>query len=129
MSRIKKLLFFFCLILPMISQVEAKWGLDPDLIVDSCQTKAVGPCEDFRGRSNQTNGSGSVVIWKVGTKRIVSWGAATKAANAVIEDKMDFSHTLYANFSACPMEKDIPGNRISYCIESIKNIRWEKKDY
>lgn len=104
------------------------WGLGSEFIVPNCQDKAVDKCETFRGRSNKTNGSASTVIWKVGTKRIVAWGAATQAANEVIKNKMDFSHTLYADFVACPMEKDIPGHRIEYCIQEITKPRWVKSE-
>ncbi len=107
----------------------ADWGLGEKYIVQNCQEKAVEKCETFRGRSNKTNGSASTVIWKVGTKRIVSWGAATHAANDLIKEKMDFSHTLYAHFLACPMEKDIPGHRIKYCIQEIENPRWVRTKY
>lgn len=108
------------------TSTKANWGLSPEALVDDCKGKAVAPCEKFRGRSNQTMGSAAVVIWKVGTKRIVTWGAATREANAVIENKMDFSQTLFAKFTACPMENDIPGHRIAYCIEKIENVRWVK---
>ncbi|MGZ3809878.1 MAG: hypothetical protein ACXVCE_17470 [Bacteriovorax sp.] len=104
------------------------WGLNQDFIVENCQSKAVGACEEFRGRSNQTNGSGSIAIWKVGTKRIVSMSAATPKVNDLIKDKLDFSHILFADFKACPMEKDIPGHRIRYCIESIRNLKWVQSE-
>lgn len=106
----------------------ADWGLSREFIVGDCQTKAVGKCESFRGRSQKTNGSAATVIWKIGTSRIVALGSATKAANDVIKDKMDFNHTLYADFVACPMEKDIPKHRISYCVAEIKNARWVKSE-
>jgi len=123
----KKILLAMCLTFAAVPTF-ASWGLNKENIVDSCLEKAVGPCEEFRGRSNQTNGSAGTVIWKVGTKRIITWGAATAAANDVIKDKMDFSHTLYANFSACPMEKDIPGHRIAYCVEEVKDAQWKKSN-
>lgn len=104
------------------------WGLNPTFLVESCQSKAFGKCETFRGRSNQSNGSASLIIWKVGTKRIIAWGAATPEANNLIKDKLDFSQTLFADFTACPMEKDIPGHRIDYCIEAIKNLKWVKAE-
>jgi hypothetical protein len=105
---------------------KAEWGLGPENIVESCQSKAIEKCETFRGRSNKTNGTASTIIWKVGTKRIVFWGAATKAANDAIKDKMDFNHTLYADFRVCPMEKTLHGHRTAYCVDEIKNPRWTK---
>ncbi len=68
----------------------ADWGLNSDFIVKDCQEKAVAKCENFRGRANKTNGSASTVIWKVGTKRIVSWGSATQSANDLIKIKWIF---------------------------------------
>jgi hypothetical protein len=104
------------------------WGLPKELIVESCNSKAIGRCENFKGRTNQSNGSASIVIWKVGTKRIISWGAATSEANNFIKDKLDFSHKLFADFTACPMEKDIRGKRTQYCVEKIQNPKWVKTD-
>lgn len=122
-------LLIFALIFSLLGlHVKADWGLGSEFIVENCKEKAVEKCETFRGRSNKTNGSAAMIIWKVGTKRIVSWGFATKFANDFIKDKMDFSYTLYADFYACPMEKDIPGHRIKYCIEKIKNPRWVKSE-
>ncbi len=119
------------LLLALPSNAGVNWGLNDYVIVNGCeaQKRCVGPLERFRGRSNKTNGAAATVIWKVGTKRIVAWGAATRQANDLIKEKMDFAHTLFADFTACPMEKAPPSHRTKVCVESIEKPRWVKGDY
>ena len=85
---------------------------DPD-IVDACFT--------VRGRASVWNGSPSLRIWRVGTKRILGdhedWALPEDLAA-----HMDWGVEAWGDFEVCPFAHEKPGEMQMVCIESAKNV-------
>lgn len=75
------------------------------------------------------NGTPSIRIWPVGTKRIlgVSEGENNnedyKYLPDNIEDKLNWENAIFADFTVCPFTEDKPGVMRLVCVESVENIK------
>jgi hypothetical protein len=101
---------------------------------DDCSTqcskhpKLSGACFTVHGRMNYWNGSPSVRIWIVGTKRIfgVSEGRFYEPGVCnlpqTIADQLDWEKDLFADFVVCPFTSDEPDVMRLVCVESASKI-------
>ncbi len=89
--------------------------------------EVVGDCFQVHGRLFAANGTPSLRIWIVGTKRILG------IHNGDVEQEypgfpdclsrhIGFRKNLYADFLVCPLSPDIEGWMRSVCIESASSM-------
>jgi hypothetical protein len=104
------------LLLPSLGYSEEKICKGNKDIVDDCYT--------IRGRLSLYNGTPSMRIWKVGTKRIL---AVIPSEDEIIPNNLKkqigMGKQIYGDFVVCPFEKE--GHMQSVCVESAKNMRIE----
>jgi hypothetical protein len=87
-----------------------------------------GQCYKVRGRMNLANGTPSVRIWPVGTKRIlgVSEGRfhLEKYVNVPDElvQQLTWDNAMFADFTVCPFTGDKPGVMRLVCVESAEKV-------
>jgi len=87
-----------------------------------------GPCYQVRGRMSLANGTPSVRIWPVGTKRIigVSEGRFYLEEYANVPDELvrqlTWDNAMFADFTVCPFTDDKPGVMRLVCVESAENV-------
>jgi hypothetical protein len=105
------------------------------VVAVSVATSGVGaaaePCRTVRGRMELTNGTPSVRIWIVGTKRIlgvhqqdevfdqlpVNIRRAWEGTDGVV------GHQLFGDFRVCPLTPSHPGWMQMVRVESGRNLR------
>ncbi len=87
-----------------------------------------GPCFQVRGRMNYWNGTPSVRIWQIGTKRIlgVSEQRFFDEAYCNLPDhigaKLSWDSDLFADFLVCPFTPDEPGVMRLVCVDSARDL-------
>lgn len=90
---------------------------DPD-IVDACFT--------VHGRLSAWNGSPTMRIWRVGTKRILGdhddWPLPEELA-----EHMNWDVEAWGDFEVCPFTKERPGTMQMVCIESASHVAYRKR--
>ena len=119
-----------------------------------CKTPEIAPsCYWTRGRITCCNGNPTMRMWKVGTKRILGIFSGPNAWRYDLEDSLhpelpanlsrayeaEYKHRVtmkdpdagdtepvFGNFEVCPLERGRPGWMQSVCIESAKNIFFQK---
>jgi hypothetical protein len=95
-----------------------------------------GSCYEVHGRLNAWNGNPPVRIWVVGTHRMLglyaplpkddhSAGAGEIVPKTIGDQVHSFETEIFAEFTVCPFDKDIPGHMRDVCVESARNIRVE----
>jgi hypothetical protein len=89
-----------------------------------------GPCYKVKGKMFFANGSPSVRIWPIGTKRIlgISEQKYYQDDYANIPDdlvnKLSWEKPIYADFTVCPFTKDKPSIMRLVCVESAKTWQY-----
>jgi hypothetical protein len=92
-----------------------------------------GRCFKVRGRMFFSNGTPSIRIWPVGTKRILGISEGRfyleeyENAPDKLVDQLTWEAPIYADFTVCPFTKDKPGVMRLICVESAENISIQKK--
>ena len=92
-----------------------------------------GSCFKVKGRMSLYNGTPSIRIWPVGTKRLlgVSEGRfLSKGYDNIpkdLEKKLEWDTEIFADFVVCPFTKDRPGVMRLICVESAENISISKR--
>jgi len=91
-----------------------------------------GPCFKVRGRMFYSNGTPSMRIWPVGTKRILG----ISESRFYLDDygnipdelvhKLSWETVMYADFKVCPFTNDQPGVMRFVCVQSADNIKIRK---
>ena len=87
-----------------------------------------GPCFKVKGKMFLSNGTPSVRIWPVGTKRIlgISEGRFHLDDYGNVPDdlvqQLNWKTVMYADFTVCPFTSDKPGVMRLVCVESAENI-------
>jgi hypothetical protein len=92
----------------------------------------VGTCFSVRGKMNYWNGSPSVRIWKVGTKRIlgVSENRTTEGYSSIPRDlveKLSWDTDLFADFVVCPFSAEQPGAMQFVCVDAVSNVTVKRR--
>ncbi len=71
-----------------------------------------------------TNGTPSLRIWRVGSKKILG---VLPAENEIIPESLKdalngFNKSVYADLEVCPFTKEQPGAMQMVCVESARNL-------
>jgi hypothetical protein len=89
-----------------------------------------GPCYQVHGRLNAWNGNPAERIWVIGTKHTLGvskpYVEEELMPKGLIDQLDSFWTEIYADFTVCPFDKDIPGHMGHVCIDSAKNILVER---
>jgi hypothetical protein len=86
-------------------------------------TAVVAACFSIRGRVFASNGTPSMRIWSVGTKRLFGVvPVENENLPSNLQDKVTFEQSVYANLELCPITQSHPGTMQSVCVESATNI-------
>jgi hypothetical protein len=90
--------------------------------------RKTGPYYKARGRMSLSNGTPSVRIWPVRTKRILgmSEGLFYLDEYANVPDELvrqlTWGNAMFADFTGCPFTDDKPGVMKLVCAESAENV-------
>jgi hypothetical protein len=90
----------------------------------------VGKCFNVRGRLSVYNGTPSIRLWPLGTKRLLGVIDPTDVSNALgptilpvdIKNKLDWDKDVFGDFIVCSLTRQQPGRMQTVCIESGKNL-------
>jgi hypothetical protein len=89
----------------------------------------VGPCLKIRGVLSPANGSPSLRIWRVGTKRILGVEEQSErlaghcALPQYLRDTIDLGHKeIIADFVVCPLTPSQPGMMQMVCVDTASQI-------
>jgi hypothetical protein len=87
-----------------------------------------GQCYKVRGRMNLANGTPSVRIWLVGTKRILGISEGRfyleeyKNIPEELIQQLTWDNAIFADFTVCPFTHDKPGVMRLVCVASAENV-------
>lgn len=98
----------------------------------SCRARddLVGGCFKVRGRLSVYNGTPSIRLWPVGSRRLLGVRASDDASGvpgptsipASVRERLDFDKEVFGDFLVCPLTRSRPGRMQAVCIESGKNL-------
>src|SRR5215471_15166179 len=104
----------------------------------SCRARSdlVGKCFKVHGRLSVYNGTPSIRLWPVGSRRLLGVIDPKDVSNAPgpsilpksIGEKLDWDKNVFGDFLVCPLTRSQPGKMQTICIESGKNLKIEKHD-
>ena len=99
---------------------------------DSCKHRpdVVGKCFNVHGRLSVYNGTPSIRLWPLGTRRLLGIIDPKDVSNAPgptilpldIKSKLDWNKDVFGDFVVCPLTVSKPGKMQTVCIESGKNL-------
>ena len=93
-----------------------------------------GPCFKVRGRMAFYNGTPSVRIWPVGTKRILGisegrfYQGGYDNVPGELVGQLTWDTAMFADFTICPFTDEQPGVMRLICVESAENISIRKRE-
>jgi len=90
----------------------------------------VGKCFNVHGRLSVYNGTPSIRLWPLGTKRLLGVIDPKDASNAPgetilpvdIKNKLDWNKDVFGDFIVCPLTRQQAGRMQTVCIDSGKNL-------
>jgi hypothetical protein len=98
----------------------------------SCRARSdvVGKCFRVQGRLSVYNGTPSIRLWPIGTKRLLGVLDPMDTANAPgpsilpasIAGRLDADKDVFGDFLVCPLTRAKPGRMQTICIESGRNL-------
>lgn len=101
-------------------------------VSNSCRARSdlVGKCFTVYGRLSLGNGTPSIRLWKIGSKRMlgvldpkdISGELGSSTIPASIEEQLNFDKYILGNFMVCPLTRSRPKEMQTVCIESGKNL-------
>jgi len=99
---------------------------------DECRARPdlVGKCFNVRGRLSVYNGTPSIRLWPLGTKRLLGVidprdPSAVPGRDTIpesIASKLNFDKDVFGDFLVCPLTRARPGRMQTVCIESGKDL-------
>ena len=102
----------------------------------SCRARpdVVGKCFNVHGRLSVYNGTPSIRLWPIGTKRLLGIIDPNDVSNAPgptvlpveIKNKLDWDKDVLGDFFVCPLTRQQSGKMQTVCIESGKNLTVRK---
>jgi hypothetical protein len=103
----------------------------PGMAGNSCPTDArlVGPCYTVRGRLTLSNGTPSVRIWVVGTKRIlgVSEGRFSpdgyEALPRPVPEELSWDKFYFGDYTVCPFTPQQVGVMQLVCVAGVNRLK------
>ena len=100
---------------------------------ESCRARSdvVGKCFTVHGRLSVYNGTPSIRLWPMGSKRLLgvidpqdpSNAPGPSVLAAPVKQKLDWDKDVFGDFLVCPLTRSKPGRMQTICIESGKNLR------
>lgn len=92
----------------------------------------VAPCRTIRGRLMLTNGTPSMRIWPVGSRRILGVihprtgdgefvGPLPRAVEGALRTEQ-WSKRVFADYVVCPLSRERAGRMQMVCIEAARNV-------
>ena len=104
----------------------------PEQQPESCRARSdvVGKCFSVHGRLSVYNGTPSIRLWPIGSKRLLGVLDPKDASNAPgpsvlppsIGGKLDGDKEIVGDFLVCPLTQRKAGRMQTICIESGKNL-------
>ena len=98
----------------------------------TCRSRqdVVGRCFNVHGRLSVYNGTPSIRLWPIGTKRLLGIIDPNDVSNAPgptilpldIKNKLDWDKDVVGDFVICPLTRQQTGRMQTICIESTKNL-------
>jgi hypothetical protein len=98
----------------------------------SCRSRSdvVGKCFNVHGRLSVYNGTPSIRLWPIGTKRLlgvidpndVSHEPGPSVLPLDIKSKLDWDKDVIGDFLVCPLTRSQPGHMQTVCIQSGKAL-------
>jgi len=88
------------------------------------------PCMDVHGRVSIANGSPSVRIWPVGTKRmlaVVPDETDLSQVPQIVRRYLDLNTRVYGDFTICPVEADRAGHMRKVRFAKAANLVVERR--
>jgi hypothetical protein len=89
-----------------------------------------GKCFNVHGRLSVYNGTPSIRVWPMGTKRLlgvidpddVSSAPGPTILPVDIKNKLDWNKDVFGDFMVCPLTRQQSGRMQTVCIASGKNL-------
>jgi len=114
----------------VISSVWARPRLFPEARSCKSRPEVVGKCFNVHGRLSVYNGTPSIRLWPLGTKRLLGVIDPKDASNAPgetilpvdIKNKLDWNKDVFGDFIVCPLTRQQAGRMQTVCIDSGKNL-------
>jgi hypothetical protein len=98
----------------------------------SCRQRSavIGKCFNVHGRLSVYNGTPSIRLWPIGTKRLLGVIDPNDTSSAPgptilpleIKNKLDWDKDVLGDFMVCPLTRQKPGRMQTVCIDSGKNL-------
>ena len=98
----------------------------------SCRNRpdVLGKCSRVHGRLSVYNGTPSIRLWPIGTKRLLGVIDPNDTSSAPgptilpldIKNKLDWDKNVFGDFMVCPLTRQKPGRMQTVCIGSGKNL-------
>ncbi len=98
----------------------------------SCRTRpdVVGRCFNVHGRLSVYNGTPSIRLWPIGSKRMLGVLDPNDASSAPgptvlpddIKQKLDWNKDVFGDFFVCPLSRKQPGRMQTICLDSGKHL-------
>ena len=122
--------FLLLLLLILISSTGARPAFIPAEVSCKSRPDVVGKCFNVHGRLSVYNGTPSIRLWPIGTKRLLGVIDPKDASNAPgptilpldIKTKLDWNKDVLGDFMVCPLTRRQSGRMQTVCIESGKNL-------
>ena len=103
----------------------------------SCRARSdlVGRCFIVHGRLSVYNGTPSIRLWRIGSKRLlgvldpsdISGEPGQSTIPASVRGQLDFDKDVFGDFLVCPLTRSQSGRMQTICIESGKNLIVRKR--
>jgi hypothetical protein len=100
----------------VIAEAAQACKTDPDII---------GACFRIHGRLSAWNGSPTMRIWRVGTKRILGVHDDDPLPENLARE-MDWGVEAWGDFEVCPYTTEKPGAMQTVCVESAEHVFYKK---
>ena len=98
----------------------------------SCRTRpdVVGRCFNVHGRLSVYNGTPSIRLWPIGSKRLLGVLDPTDISSVPrptvlpddIKQKLDWNKDVFGDFFVCPLSRKQPGRMQTICLDSGKHL-------
>lgn len=121
----------FVLVTFIVLLASAKsFGAEIDMKAD-CKSnpQLIAACFTVHGRLSAYNGTPSLRIWPIGTRRLLGILADEDllAIPENIRNEVGFGKDIYGDFSVCPFTESKPGQMQFVCVEAMSNVRVQNR--
>lgn len=124
------------LLLLVWSCVPAQTPVEHEAKSCRARTDLVGKCFNVRGRLSVYNGTPSIRLWPVGTRRLlgvldpkdISAEPGPSTIPASVRGRLDWDKEIFGDYLVCPLSRSKPGRMQTVCIESGKNLIARKRE-